>query len=162
DPNGLTRAEKDINGKVLRQYVEENAERLGFDPDPSLPLELKPYAPSFHPVFRIAQDGSLRTDMIVELVQTRPVPFDKSMPAAGSFPFRSGVTLIISAPTVNEWGYRGKPYVRYAIGKRMTGPEGEMREHNQRIHNLSMGLAEGNTDDPNHFQANFGLLHQGL
>lgn len=162
DPNGLTRAEKDINGKVLRQYAEENAERLGFDPDPSLPLELKPYAPSFHPVFRIGQDGSLRTDMIVELVQTRPVPFDRDMPEAGSFPFRAGVTLIVSAPTVNEWGYRGKPCVRYAIGKRMTGRDGETREQNQRIHNLSMGLAEGNTDDPNHFQANFGLLHQGL
>jgi hypothetical protein len=162
DPNGLSKEEKDINGKVLRQYAEENAERLGFNADPSLPLEFKPYAPSFHPVFRIAQDGSLRTDMVVELVQTQRVAFDDDMPQAGSFPFRAGVTLIISAPTINDFGYRGKAYVRFAIGKRMVGPEADARKENQRVHNLSMGLAEGNTEDPNHFQVNFGLLHQGL
>jgi hypothetical protein len=161
DPNGLTREEQDINGKVLRQYAKDNAERLGFDPDPSLPPEFRPYAPSFHPVFRIAQDGSLSTDMFVELVQTRRVPFDKDMPAAGSFPFRAGVTLIISAPTIAD-RKRGKALVRYAIGKRMTGDEAKTRIQNQRVHNLAMGLAEGNTEDPNHFQVNFGLLHQGL
>ncbi len=162
DPNGLTRDEKDINGRVLRQYAEENAERLGFNGDPSLPLEFKPYAPSFHPVFRIAQDGSLRTDMVVELVQTQRVPFDEGMPQAGSFPFRAGVTLIVSAPNLNEFGFRGKPIVRFAIGKRMKGPEAEARKQNQRVFSLGMGLAEGNTEDPNHFQVNFGLLHQGL
>lgn len=161
DPNGLTRDEQDINGRVLRQYVKENAKRLGFDPDPSLPPELKPYAPSFHPVFRIAQDGSLSTDMFVELVQTRRVPFDKDLPEAGSFPFRAGVTLIVSAPTITN-RTRGKAYVRFAIGKGMMGDEANTRMQNQRIHNLAMGLAEGNTEDPNHFQANFGLLHQGL
>ncbi len=162
DPNGLTRAEKDINGSVLRQYAEENAERLGFNADPNLPLEFKPYAPSFHPVFRIGQDGSLRTDMVVELVQTQRVPFDEGMPLAGSFPFRAGVTLIISAPKLNDFGYKGKALVRFAIGKRMQGPEAEARKHAQRVYSLSMGLAEGNTEDPNHFQVNFGLLHQGL
>jgi hypothetical protein len=25
-----------------------------------------------------------------------------------------------------------------------------------------MGMADGDVDDPNHFQANFGLLHQGF
>lgn len=162
DPNGLTREEKDINGRVLRQYAEENAERLGFDPDPSLPPEFKPYAPSFHPVFRIAKDGSLRTDMVVELVQTQRVPFDKELPRAGSFPFRAGVTLIISAPPVNDFGRRGKPEVRFAIGKTMKGPIADARKENQRVHSLAMGFAEGNTEDPNHFQVNFGLLHQGL
>jgi hypothetical protein len=162
DPNGLTKAEKDINGAVLRQYAEENAERLGFDPDPSLPLGFKPYAPSFHPVFRIAQDGSLRTDMVVELVQTKREPFDENMPLAGSFPFRAGVTLIISAPTLIDSKNRGKPVVRFAIGKPMKGPKADARKQNQRVHSLAMGLAEGNTEDPNHFQVNFGLLHQGL
>ena len=36
--------------------------------------------------------------MIVELVQTRRVPFDKAFPEAGSFPLRGGVTLIVAAP----------------------------------------------------------------
>ena len=146
---------------MLRQYAEENAARLGFDADPSLPAEFKPYAPSFHPVFRIAQDGSLRTDMVVELVQTRRVPFDERMPDAGSFPFRGGVTLIVSAPEISN-RKRGKAEVRYAIGKGITGPEGNRREDSQRQHSLAMGLANGNTEDPNHFQVNFGLLHQGF
>ncbi len=166
DPNGLTREEADINGRVLREYAEQNAALLGFDDDPSLAPEFKPYAPSFHPVFRIAADGSLRTDMVVELVQTRRVFFDQSMPEAGSFPFRAGVTLIVSAPEVTadpntHKRVRGKAIVRYAIGKPMEAAEGA-REESQRKHNLAIGLANGNTDDPNHFQVNFGLLHQGL
>jgi hypothetical protein len=161
DANGLTREEQDINGRVLRQYAEENAERLGFDSDPSLAPEYKPYAPSFHTVFRIAPNGALKTDMVVELVQTRKVSFDESMPGAGSFPFRGGVTLIISAPEVVK-GSRGKPEVRFAIRKPITGEEGTRRLNVQRKQNLALGLINGNTEDPNHFQANFGLLHQGL
>jgi hypothetical protein len=162
DPNGLTREEQDINGRVLRKYAEVNADRLGFDSDPNLPPEYKPYAPSFHPAFRIAPDGSLRTDMIVELVQTRRVPFDPNMPEAGWFPFRGGVTLIISAPEIDNYRRRGKAEVRFAIKKGITGLEGTRREDSQRQQNLGLGMANGNTEDPNHFQVDFGLLHQGL
>lgn len=160
--NGMTKEEKDINGSVFRQYAADNAARLGFDDDPSLAAEFKPYAPSFHSVFRITRDGSLRTEMVVELVQTRKVPFDPRMPDAGSFPFRGGVTLIISAPEVDIYSRDGEAQVRYAIRKGITGKEGRLREDTQRRHNLAMGLANGNTDDPNHFQVDFGLLHQGL
>jgi hypothetical protein len=100
--------------------------------------------------------------MVVELVQTQRVPFDKNMPGAGSFPFRAGVTLIISAPKVHRFSGRGKAYVRFAIGKSMIGRDAEIRKQTQRTHVLGMGLAEGNTEDPNHFQVNFGLLHEGL
>ena len=162
DPNGLTRYEQDINGRVLRKYAEQNAARLGFDPDPDLPDEYKPYAPSFHPAFRIAPDGSLRTDMIVELVQTKRVPFDPNLKEAGWFPFRAGVTLIISAPEIDDFRRRGKALVRFAIKKVITGPEGIRRENSQRRQILGLGLANGNTEDPNHFQVDFGLLHQGL
>lgn len=162
NPNGLTREEKDINGAVLRQYAEDHAARLGFDDDPSLAAEFKPYAPSFHPVFRIDRDGSLRTDMVVELVQTKRVDFAPSMPRAGSFPFRAGVTLIISAPEVDPYGNEGLPKVRYAVKKGFCGSEAQRREDRQREFMLANGMASGNTEDPNHFQANFGLLHQGL
>jgi hypothetical protein len=161
-PNGLTREEKDINGAVLRRYAEENADRLGFNADALLAPEFKPYAPSFHTVFRIARDGSLRTDMVVELVQTQRVPFDESMPNAGSFPFRGGVTLIISAPELDEDGNRGEAEVRYAISKCINGQAGNLRKARQREYLLSQGLANGDTDDPKHFQGNFGLLHQGF
>jgi hypothetical protein len=162
NPNGLTRDEKDINGQVLRQYAQANAEILGFDADPSLPDEFKPYAPSFHPVFRIGPDGSLRIEMVVELVQTKRVPFDENVPEAGSFPMRGGVTLIVSAPEVNRFGDPGEPVVRFAIGKQLTGDEGKRREARQREYYLTMGLLNGRTEDPKHFQANFGLLHQGF
>jgi hypothetical protein len=160
-PNGLTRAENDLNGAVLRKYAEDNARRLGFDDDPTLAPEFKPYAPSFHPVYRVARDGSLLTDMVVELVQTRPVPFDAQFPGAGSFPLRGGVTLIISAPPV-YFGREGVAEVRYAIGKALIGEEGRIREERQRTYSLALGLANGNTEEPNHFQANFGLIHQGF
>jgi hypothetical protein len=99
--------------------------------------------------------------MVVELVQNRRVPFDDRMPQAGSFPFRGGVTLIVSAPEIKD-RRRGKAEVRYAIGKGIKGTEGERRKERQREHNLALGLANGNTEDPNHFQVDFGLLHQGL
>lgn len=162
NPNGLTTAQKNTNGRVLRQYAEDNAADLGFDDNPNLPIELKPYAPSFHPVFRITPDGSLRTDMVVELVQTRRVPFDESMPDAGVFPFRGGVTLIISAPEIDDRGNEGEAEVRFAIRKGLTGDSGANRAARQRDFHLAMGMANGDIDNPNHFQADFGLLHRGF
>lgn len=159
NPNGLTNDEKDINGDILRQYALDHAEALHFDLDPAVP---KPQAPSFHPVFRIASDGSLRVDMVVELVQTKKAFFNPNMPSVGSFPMRGGVTLIISAPEVDLDGKQGLPEVRFAVFKEMTKKEGDDREARQREYYMAMGLLNGHTDDPNHFQANFGLLHQGF
>jgi hypothetical protein len=161
NPNGLTDDEKDINGDILRQYAQDHAALLGFDDDPTLPLECKPYTPSFHPVFRIASDGSLRTDMVVELVQTKKVPFDEKLPGVGSFPMRGGVTLIICAPEVSD-GKLGLPEVRFAIRKPLREDEGRKRKERQREYYMAMGLLNGHLDNPNHFQANFGLLHQGF
>lgn len=162
NPNGLTRDEKDTNGRVLRQYARDNAARLGFDDSPALPDECKPYAPSFHPVFRIAADGRLRVDMVVEMVQTKRVPFDKDVASLGWFPMRGGVTLIVSAPETDQFGRAGDPEVRFAISKRLTGPEGARREARQREYYMAMGMLNGNTEDPKHFQVDFGLLHQGF
>ena len=156
--SGMTREEKDINGAYFRQYALDNATRLGFDGDPNLAPELRPYAPSFHSMFRMLPNGSLRTQMVVELVQSTRVPFDPKMVSAGSFPFRAGVTLIIAAPEVGRDGKLREAEVRYAIRKTMK-PE---RAERQRDYHLAMGMADGDVDEPNHFQANFGLLHQGF
>ena len=158
--SGLTKEEKDLNGEILRRYAWENAARLGFNADPALPANLQPYAPSFHQVFRV-YDGQLRIDMVVELVQTRRVPFDKAFPEAGSFPLRGGVTLIVAAPDRDATGHRVPPKVRFAIGKRLIGKEGADREASQRTYSMAIGLMNGNTEDERHFQANFGLVHQG-
>lgn len=158
---GFTRAQMDVNGQILREYAWKNAARLGFDADPRLPVEQRPYAPSFHQVFRIESDGRLRVDMVVELVQTRYVPFDTRFPDA-TFPLRGGVTLIIAAPGRDATGHPVPPKVRFAIRKPLTGPNGQLREARQRNYSMAMGLMDGDTTQARHFQANFGLVHEGV
>jgi hypothetical protein len=157
-PNGLTSKEKDINGDVLRGWADKNREVLGLDPH--LPLTV----PSFHPVFRTKENGRLRVEMVVEIIQTRQAAFDASVPQAGSFPFRAGFTLIVESPELEHKGNFGvvalPPKVRFKIGRPMTGPVAQTREEKQRSFALGQGLALGDTNDPTHFQANFGLLHE--
>jgi len=155
---GLTKAQKDLNGAILRQYARDNAQRLGFVDDPDNP----PEAPSFHQVFRVASDGRLYMNMVIELVQTRRVPFEAAFPNAGTFPLRGGVTLIVASPYRDANGHYVPPMVRFAIGKRLTGEEGALREAGQRSYHMAMGFMNGNTEDDRHFRANFGLVHQGM
>jgi hypothetical protein len=158
NPNGLTSAEKDHNGDVLRAWA--TAHRAELRLDPKLPV----HVPSFHPVFRTKENGRLRIEMVVEIIQSRQAEFAPGAPAAGSFPFRAGVTLIIAAPELERRGHYGvvaqPPKVRFAIGRSMTGAESKKREQAQRAFNIAQGLAVGDTQDPSHFQANFGLLHE--
>jgi len=160
NPNGLSSAEKDIDGQILRKYARANAGLLGLDPDPNLPPEALPKVPSFHPSFRIGPNGELRLEMVVEVVQTRRVPFDEQLPQAGSFPLRGGATLIIAAPEL-RFGRPQDPRVRFAIRRPLVGREGELRHSSQCEFSLASGLANGNIDDPKHFQADFNLIHRG-
>jgi hypothetical protein len=157
-PNGLTSAEKNINGNVLREWANKQRRALGLAPN------LEVTVPSFHPVFRTMDNGRLRVEMIVEIIQSRQANFDTSVPEAGSFPFRGGVTLIVEAPelqtALGEGTVALPPEVRFAIGKAITGDDSRLREDRQRAFAISQGLAVGDTKDPNHFQANFGLLHE--
>ncbi|MFO1162952.1 MAG: peptidase M4 [Reyranellaceae bacterium] len=157
-PNGLTSAEKDRDGDVLRKWASDNREKLGLDP--TLPLTV----PSFHPVFRTLTNGSLRMEMVIEIIQSRTAAFDPHVPDAGAFPFRGGVTLIVEAPEM-EHGDEGHtvakaPVVRFAIAKSTVGSAGKQREEMQRSFAIAQGLAAGDISEPGHFQANFGLLHE--
>ena len=154
DPNGLTNAQKDVNGDALRAYASANAAALGFD------SALEVAVPSFHPVFRINPDGSLRTDMVVELVQRRDVDFDRRGGALGSFPLRGGATMIVSRPTVDQRDATAGAPVRYVIAKHLHGAEGKRREERQRRYAQRLGLLEGS--DARRFQIDFALLHGGL
>ncbi len=164
DANGLNVRQRDSVGRTLRAYVAENAAKLGFAPN--IPVAI----PSFHPVFRINQDGTLRTDMVVEMVQTRPAPFHEDAPKLGTFPMRGGATLIIQKPTADEldtleWEKpealdRVPSVVRYVIAKHLHGPEGAEREARQRRLSERLGLTEGN--DPNRFHVNFAMVHGGV
>jgi hypothetical protein len=158
NPNGLTGAEKDHNGDVLRAWAHAYRGKLGLDPD--LPVTV----PSFHPVFRTLENGRLRMEMVVEIIQSRTAPFDPGVPEAGSFPFRGGVTLIVEAPEMANDG-KGHtvalpPVVRFTIAKASVGDESKRREQTQRSFAIAQGLAAGDTMKPGHFQANFGLLHE--
>jgi hypothetical protein len=153
DSNGLTRAQKDNDRKILQDYVDNPSHRtkLGFD------LGLPVSVPSFHPVFRINTDGSLRTDMVVEMVQMREVPFQEGAPELGTFPLRGGATLIIQKPRADEpAAAEGKASICYVIAKHLHGPEGRKRADRQRRVGEQLGL-EGH---PAHrFMVDFAMVH---
>jgi hypothetical protein len=152
DPNGLTKSEKDTNGKVLRAYASEHAHRLGFDRSAGH-IE----APSFHPMFHMGPDGRLFVQMVVELVQTHLRPFDDS--DSGLFPMRNGVTLLISqdppetTPTGND--KRPGPRIRFVISKPHT------REREERVRTYYISSGRSLRQDKGRFQIDFGLLHVG-
>jgi hypothetical protein len=97
--------------------------------------------------------------MVVEMAQTEDIPYDPKKPSLGTFPMRSGSTLLISKPP-RERGTYGPGQIRYLIRKRLDGPYGERRQRRQRNFNLREGLLEGN--DPKRFQLDFNMLHWGF
>lgn len=143
---------------MLRDWADKQREALGLDPHLALTV------PSFHPVFRTTDNGRLRMEMVVEVIQSKQASFNSGVPQAGSFPFRGGVTLIVEAPElgIDHAGHAVAlpPVVRFAIGKPIAGEESLRREQAQRTFALAQGLAVGDTEDPAHFQANFGLVHE--
>jgi len=151
DPNGLTKAEKDIDGAVLRAYGKTNAHLLGLDAAAG-PI----HAPSFHPMFHTAKDGGLFVNMVVELVQTEQVRFDDSGP--GTFPMRSGVTLLIAQDPPDDADERPEPRIRFVISKLHT-PE---REERVRNYYIATGRAFGDQADMSRTRIDFGLLHAGV
>ncbi|HEX7833657.1 MAG TPA: peptidase M4, partial [Thermoanaerobaculia bacterium] len=154
DANGLTSEQKNKVGATLRAYAKANWQKLGFVSDD---IQM----PSFHPLFRVNQDGSLRTDMVVEMVQTRMELFDEKTPSLGSFPLRGGTTLMIQKPTAGEAGaVKNEAHIRYAISKKLGGKEGEQRLAKQRGTAASLGILEGDGDE--RFHINFSMLHEGL
>jgi hypothetical protein len=166
DPNGLTDAEKDANGDLLRSYAKANANLLGFPVDHGA-ID----APSFHPMFRIGPRGDLITDMVVELVETRIDERDKD---TGPYPFRSGVTLLIWQEYVDD-NERKAPRIHYVIPKHRSA-ERERRQqmtfaamqrsgrHDENIHRPQQGT--GTKPDRSQIERawriDFGLIHAGL
>jgi hypothetical protein len=153
DPNGLTTKEKNDNGEILRQYAEANAEELGFRPGKFISV------PSFHPACRFTPDGRMRIDMVVEMAQKEEIPFDPKRPELGTFPMRSGSTLLITKPPLKDGKYEDG-VLRYLIRKRLDRKSGEKRQKRQRDFHLREGLLEGKGES--RFEMNFNMLHSGL
>jgi hypothetical protein len=167
DPNGLTRDEQNRTAEALHNYFKDPKVRGQFAALGVLDRQSPVNIPSFHPVFRIGEDGVLRTEMVVEVVQEQHVNFDDREPEFGTFPMRGGATIIIGKPTLVE--VRREDYetgqhtphgnIRYVIGKQVDGDAGARRKARQRAHYQRLGLVEGN--DPDRFMIDFALTHQG-
>jgi hypothetical protein len=151
DPNGLTHAQKDACKPQLMAFVDEHRAHLGFAKDRKVDIA------SFHPVFRVNEDGSLRTDIVVEVVQR---------PASDALPLRGGATIIISKPSLTQIQQReaaGKSIdygeVRYVIAKHLTAPAGNAPMLQQRASFIRQGLAAGADAGPS--EIDFAAIHGG-
>jgi hypothetical protein len=167
DISGLTAEQQDRIGDALRAYFNdsENARAAGFDPDYKVRIR------SFHPVVRTCENGTIRTELVVEAIQTRRALLDPKEPALGTFKVRGGATLIIGKPTLPEIragmaqakssgeAYTAIGKIRYVIGKRMHGLAGSERELRQRLFYERSGLVEG--DEASRSQIDFALEHGG-
>ena len=159
-PNGLTKVEKDTNGDVLRSLGGQKPRRA----------RSRPRSPHRRAVIpsRVSHEGQ-RPPAHGDGRRDHPIARKRSsiaaVPEAGSFPFRGGVTLIVEAPELKITSRQRNRSVAaqvYALpsAESMTGHDAKQREQKQRSFAIAQGLALGDTQDPTHFQANFGLLHE--
>jgi hypothetical protein len=88
-----------------------------------LAREFNVQAKSINPLHRVRPDGSLQRQIVAELVQKQDnVEIVPGQPAAGTFTFRGGTTVLI-----NRQGE-----VRYSISKPISGDGGARRRERQR------------------------------
>ena len=147
DPNGLTDDEKHENGRILGAYAKVNGPLLGLRDPENFPISVR----SFHPIFHIAQDGSLFVNMVVELVQTLELPFDDGQ--SETFVFRNGVTLLIAQNRVGFDGKRTDPSVLFAIPKLHT------KQREKRVRDYLRWKGQGRQKSS--LQIDFSLVHTG-
>jgi hypothetical protein len=181
DPNGLTEAETDRVAAVLARYFADPAVMQAYAAQDLLDPDQPVQTPSFHPVFRIGEDGAVRTEMVIEAIQSARGHFAPDDPDLGSFPFRGGVTLIVGKPPMEQAralhhqhvDMPPRGIVRYAIAKPLHGQAGVARQARQRAlhrqplcvfvrqrtHLQRLGLVEGN--DPDRFNVDFAMTHAG-
>lgn len=155
DSNAFTKEQKDAIGPRLRNYAARRDVLLRLGLDPSMPA----HVPSFHPVSRTHRDGSLRTEMVVELVQTLPAHGAFAGHAALGSPFRQGATLMFQHQ--RDAKGRGRAKVRYAIVKPgLSLRDGKGRLERQRAFTERMGLYAPPGGNP--LKIDFALLHGGM
>jgi hypothetical protein len=147
-PLGLAFEERRRMARALQAFIEApgNMKLLGLDPDLAYRI------PSFHPLFRTDRSGSVRWDLIVEVVQTPP-------DAPLGYPLRGGTTLIISTHGTGGIGNRGNPFVRYAIAKPVHGREGGRRVQQQAAFLEQQGVKPN--IKASGLRIDFALIHAG-
>ena len=144
-PLGLSYEDRRRTAKALTEFIDANRALLSLD-------ETLPYRiPSFHPLYRVDRSGSMRWDLVVEIVQTRPAD------GPDGFPVRGGTTLIISSHSTGGGGRSDETFLRYVISKPLTGDAGKQRVEKQTAFLNGIGLKP--TDDGRAMRINFALLH---
>jgi hypothetical protein len=109
---------------------------------------------SVRPARRIGPDGQTEADLVMEIIQTREVPFDESHPEGPRFKFRGGCTLLINQDSHE---------VRWCVVKSIFDDERLQRERDFRADVSSFALQAtyfGNPRDEAN-QEPFAFLHRG-
>lgn len=144
-PLGFSYEERQQTAAVLTAFIDEHKAVLGLDP------RLAYTIPSFDPLYRIDRAGSVRWDLVVEVVQTGD--------ASAGFPMRGGTTMIISTHSTGGGGRKDAVFLRYAIAKPVHGPDGARRASRQARYLDDQGIKPGGTADQ--LRVNFSLIHGG-
>ncbi|HXT64499.1 MAG TPA: hypothetical protein VN696_15780 [Pyrinomonadaceae bacterium] len=157
-PKPTTPAQKAKNAKTLSRFGRLNARALGLNPD------AKVQAFSFHAIHRVTPGGSVKVEVIAELMQQMDVPLDKADNSSPVFTFRGGTTVVLSDD--------GK--VRYAIQKNLGKDDAaNVRLQRQRAYyytsEAAMAMATYGGREISDFlprrghkrPMNFGLVHRG-
>jgi hypothetical protein len=150
-PLGYDEDEKAQTIRALRAFIDSKAKTNGVNNAELLGLAPHvPYTiPSFHPAYRTDRNGSVRWDLVVEIVQ-------KSDGKDG-FPLRGGTTMIISTHGTRGSGPPGVKFLRYAIKKPLHGPEGQHRGKLEREYMADEGIDP--TGKQGSLRVNFAFEH---
>jgi hypothetical protein len=111
---------------------------------------------SVRPARRVSPDGDIKTDVIVVITQRRQVPRDPMKPAAGTFMFRGGCTLVID-PSNNA-----EP-IRYSVVKSIWSEkrmDWQRQFENSRL-GLSLRSLYFESSDRTAAKEPFALVHLG-
>jgi hypothetical protein len=109
---------------------------------------------SVRPARRMTAEAEPRTDVVAILTQRRDLPLDPANPAAGTFPFRGGSTLLVSREIDSA-------PLRYAIARPVSSEprQARMRQYQQERYGYH---AVYKPQPPDGSGSPFALLHRGL
>src|SRR5262249_53950345 len=145
-PMGLRYPERQKTARILQRFIAGDTNRKLLNLAPGV----RPLIPSFHPLSRIDAAGSIRWDLVVEVVQTKPS-------TKTSYPIRGGTTMIVSTHGTTTGDVEDNVFLRYAISKPLEGRAGIERARQHDAYLTQLGIKPGGA--PDRARINFALVH---
>jgi hypothetical protein len=142
----LSYEERQQTEAALQSFIDKDSTKALL----KLDRKMEYMIPSFHPLYRINRAGSIRWDLVVEVVQTADG-------TPNTYPRRGGTTMIISTNGTGGNGQKQGVFLRYAIPKPVSGDEGERRATRQTAYFEQLGIRKGIKARELH--VNFALIH---